>query len=84
MYFMLQFSTNDTSSILPNHAPVLEDVVISEDTILKIIRSLNPNKAYGWDEISVIMIRLSDVALTFPLKITFINCLNQEVFPETC
>ena len=85
-YFMLQCSTIDTGSILPNLAPVvstvLEDAVISEDKILKIIRSLNPSKAHGWDEIFVWMIRLSDDALVIPLKIIFMNCLNQEVFPE--
>ena len=85
-YLMLQCSTIDTGSIIPNHASVvstvLEDVVISEDKILKIIRSLNPNKARGWDEISVRMIRLSDDALVIPLRIIFINCLNQGVFPE--
>ena len=75
---MLQCSTIDTGSTLPNHAPVVskvcEDVVISEDKILKIIRSLNPNKAHGWDEISVRMIRLSDDALVIPFKIIFMNC----------
>ena len=85
-YFMLRCSTIDTGSIIPNHASVvstvLEDVVISEDKILQIIRSLNPNKAHGWDEISVRMIRLSVDALVIPLRIIVINCLNQGVFPE--
>ena len=49
---------------------------------MNIIRSLNPNKAHGWDEISVRMIKLSDAALVTPLKIIFINCLKCGVFPE--
>ena len=67
---MLQCSAIDTGSIIHNHAPVvptvLEDVFISEDKILKIIRSLNSNKAHGWDEISLRMIRLCDAALVLP------------------
>ena len=67
---MLQCSAIDTGSILHNHAPVvpsvLEDVFISEDKILTIIRSLNPNKVHGWDEISIRMIRLGDAALVLP------------------
>ena len=59
-YLIHQCSTIDTGSILPNHTPavstLLKDFIISEDEILKIIRSLNPNKAHGWDEVSVRMI----------------------------
>ena len=46
------------------------------------LSSLNPNKVHGWDELSVRVIRLSDDALVIPLKIIFMNCLNQGVFPE--
>ena len=60
---------------------LLSDFVISEEKILKIIRSVNPNKAHGWDEISIRMIKLSDVSLVTPLKIIFTNCLSQGVFP---
>ena len=50
--------------------------------VIDIIRSLNPNKAHGWDEISVRMINLSDGALVLPLKIIFTNCLRRGLFPE--
>ena len=42
---------------------MISDFAISKETILNIIRSLNPNKAHGWDEISVSMTKLSDAAL---------------------
>ena len=61
---------------------MISDFVISEEKILNIIRSLNPNKAHGWDEISIRMIKLSDASLVTPLKIIFTNCLTQGVFPE--
>ena len=56
--------------------------VISDEKILKIIRSLNSNKAHGCDEISVRMIKLSDAALVVPLKIKFTNCSRCGLFPQ--
>ena len=85
-YFILQCTTIDKGSEIPletQRNPILiNDFVISDEKILKIIRSLNPNKARGWDEISIRMIKLSDVALVTPLKIIFTNCLRRGVFPE--
>ena len=54
----------------------------TDEKILNILRSLSPNKAHGWDEISVRMIKLSDDALVLPLKIIFTNCLRRGLFPE--
>ena len=71
-YFILQCTTIDTGSEIPQGTPVsttlLTDFVISEEKIINIIRSLNTNKAHGWDEISVRMIKLSDGALVLTLK----------------
>ena len=61
---------------------MINDFNISEEKILNIIRSLNPNKAHGWDEISIRIIKISDVSLLTPLKIIFTNCLRQGVFPK--
>ena len=61
---------------------MISDCAISDEKILNIIRSLNPNKAHGWDEISVRMIKLSDAALIIPLNIIFMNCLRRGLFPE--
>ena len=61
---------------------MISDFAISDEKILNILRSLNPNKAHGWDEISVRMIKLSDDALVLPLKIIFTNCLRRGLFPE--
>ena len=84
--FILQCTTIDTGSEIPQNIPVaaslLNDFVISDEKILKIIRSLNSNKAHGCDEISVRMIKLSDAALVVPLKIKFTNCLMCGLFPK--
>ena len=86
-YFILQCTTIDTGSEIPHDMPVpvalINEFSISDEKILNIIRSLNPNKAHGWDEISVRMIKLSDAALITPLKIIFTNCLRRGLFPET-
>ena len=85
-YFILQCTTIDTGSEIPHDtqgsSTLISDFVISEVKILNIIRSLNPNKAHGWDEISIRMIKLSDSSLVTPLKIIFTNCLRHGVFPE--
>ena len=35
----------------------LSDICITDDLVLRVIRSLNANKARGWDDISVRMIK---------------------------
>ena len=77
----------NTESVAPQHdtsasSSLIYDVTISEEQILNIIRSLNRNKAHGWDEISIRMIKLSDTSLVTPLKIIFMNCLKKGIFPE--
>ena len=85
-YFILQCTTIDTGSHIPQDALVtdnmISDFVINEEKILNVIRALNPNKAHGWDEISVRMKKFSDVALVTPLKIIFTNCLRRGRFPK--
>ena len=85
-YFILQCTTIDTGSEVPQHIPVattlINDFVIPDEKILNIIQSLNSHKAHGWDEISVRMIKLSDAALVIPLKIIFTNCLRCGIFPQ--
>ena len=84
-YFILQCTTIDTGSDIPPEDLVnpiqINDFDISDERILKILRSLHPNKAHGWDEISIKMIKISDAALVNPLKIIFENCLKQCLFP---
>ena len=85
-YFILQCTTFDTGSEIPQDAPgnstLIGEFVISEEKVLKIIRSLNPNKAHGWDGIPTGMIKLSDASFVTPLKMIFTNCLQYGVFPE--
>ena len=83
--FILQCTTIDKCSEIPQDVPLTTTLISDfaiEEKILNIIRLLNPNKAHGWDEVSVRMIKLSDDALVPPLKIIFTNCLRCGLFPE--
>ena len=72
-YFILQCTTIDTGSEILQDTPGISTLIgeffISEEEILKIIRSLNPNKTHGWDGISTRMIKLSDASLVTPHNI---------------
>ena len=49
---------------------------------MSIIRSLNPSKAHGCDEISVRMIKQSNSELIYSLKLIFTNSIRTGVFPD--
>ena len=44
--------------------------------IINIIRSLNEDKAHGYDNISIRMLKICDTAIVEPLSIIFNNCIN--------
>ena len=48
---------------------------------MNLIRSLDPNKAHGWDGISERMILICDSSIVTTLKIIFQNFLEKGVFP---
>ena len=62
-------------------ASSLESITISGSDILKIIRSLDINKAHGHDDISVTVMKICDDAIVEPLKMLFVNSVHQAVFP---
>ena len=85
-FFSLQCSPVVNSSVLPDKsyltASSLESITISGSDILKTIRSLDINKAHGHDDISVRMMKICDDAIVEPLKMLFVNSVNQAVFPS--
>ena len=50
--------------------------------IPKIIRSLNYNKAHGYDDISIRLLKICDSSIVKPLSIIFKNCLQTGTFPN--
>ena len=72
-YFASQCSTIKNGSKLPNFSYKTEKILtsfdIKDDDILSIIKNLNVDKAHGWDQLSIRMIKTCGDAITFPLKL---------------
>ena len=74
-YFLDQCSTIVTGSTLPNFRPQSTwsptEIHIDKEKILRLIRSLDSNKAHGCDNISVSMIKIFDDCLVELLSLIF-------------
>ena len=71
---MTYFSYRTNSRINSFHAT-------EKDTLL-VIKSLDPIKSHGCDNLSVRMIKICIESITIPLKIVFKESLKNSVFPE--
>ena len=78
-------NTND-SSLLNNQTiettTRLSDINIDTDTIIKLIHSLDPNKAHGCDGIYIRMLKLCAKSISKPLHILDNNSVINECFPN--
>ena len=86
-YFKDQCKTIETDSTLPPNVDKITESAInlvnfSENSILDHIRGLNINKAHGYDDISIRMLKICDKSITRPLYIIFKSCLNAGYFPK--
>ena len=61
----------------------ISEIPVSTDQIVKIINKINPNKARGFDDISVKMIKLCPELLASPLKLIFEKCIQEGAFPKS-
>ena len=61
---------------------ILENILFSDDDIITQMRCPNPNKAHGWDSITIHMIQICDDTLVTPLSIIYTNCIKKGVFPK--
>ena len=60
----------------------MENSEIDADKVLKIIRSLDCNKANGWDDMSVSMVKICDSSIVRPLCLIYETCLHTGLFPD--
>ena len=60
----------------------LENVNFDEGKLLSFIRALNVNKAHGWDEISIRMVKMCGESLVKPLINIFSHSLQSGKFPS--
>ena len=81
----VDLSPNDSS--IPTNQTIetvtrLSDINIVTDTIIKLIRSLDPNKTDRCDGISIHMVKLCATSISKPLHILFNNSVISEYFPN--
>ena len=85
-YFALQCTVLDTGSVLPPFAELtnilLDSIHFTDNDIMDIIDSLNSEKAHGWDDLSVRIIKICGNTLCKPLHIIFKNCISKGIFPD--
>ena len=86
-FFTQQCNTIENDSTLPNDLVFetterISSFDISKDEISKIIRSLDPNKAHGHDEVSIRMLELYASTISKPLFLVFKHSLENECFPN--
>ena len=86
-FFAEQYTTLKNDSKLPSNQIYLTQsrlvsLNFNEDEILKIIRVLNPQKAHGYDDISIRMIKICDKSLLKPLIILFKNSTKSSHYPD--
>ena len=87
IFFAFQCTPISNDSALPNLSNSVSNVSLSsihfeDQDILKIIRSLNYNKAHGYDDTSMRLLKICDSSIVRPLSITFKNCLQTGTFPN--
>ena len=86
-FFASQCTPHPNSSTLPEVQTHFNNARINSTTStkenIKILPSLDINKAHGTDEIPVRMIKICDRALDKPLSIIFKNCIKCGKFPDT-
>ena len=73
---------NNSSTLPPFEYKVNSKIAFSELEIVSIIRSLNTNKAHGWDGISIRMIKICDETIALLLKIIFDTALKSGSYPD--
>ena len=78
---------NNTSTLPPFECECkvtskIDNVIFNEHDILSIIRSLNTNKAHGWDDISIRMVKMCDESIAYPLNIIFETALKSGSYPD--
>lgn len=67
--------------LFPSHINIiLMKDCFTGDKTLKIIQALDPNKAHGYDGVSIIMLKLRSASILKPLSLIFCNCLNFGTF----
>ena len=85
-FFAKQCSLIDTGSVLPPDKlltnATLDGLEFDEEKVSNLIKSLNVNKAHGWDNVSIRMVKIGGDSLVKPLLNIFRLSVDSGVFPS--
>ena len=86
-YFSSQAKVDDKDIVLPDLPALahtsIDDLIVEPNDVLKIIQSLNVNKASGHDQIGNLLLKEAGPFISVVLASLFNNSLQSGVFPET-
>ena len=79
-----QVSNNSTLPLVttPITNASSSSISFNDQDILNIIHSLDINKANGYDDLSIRLLKICDSSIVKPLSIIFKNCLESGSFPN--
>ena len=85
-FFTDQCSPISNGSVLPSELPLrtgssLSSCHFTKDDILRIINNLDPNKAHGHDEISILILKICGDSNCRPLSIILKTYFRTGIFP---
>ena len=85
-FFAKQWTLVENTSKTPTDSfkrtnNLLSTLSFTKDDIAKIIKSLIPNKAHGFDMISICMLKTCGDSILKPLEFTFKSCIESGKFP---
>ena len=85
-FFAKQCTLVENTTKLPTNSfkrtnNLLSTISFTKNDIAKIIKNLNPNKAYGFDMISIRMLKICGDSILKSLEIIFKSCLENRKFP---
>ena len=86
-FFAKQCTLVENSSKLPTNSfkrpnNLLSTISFTKDDIAKVIKNPNPNKAHGFDMISIRMTKICCESILKPLELIFKSCLENGKFPN--
>ena len=77
-------SLNSTLPLVttPITSASLSSISFNDQDILNVIHSLNINKAHGFNDLSIRLLKICNSSIVKPLSIIFKNCLQSGSFPN--
>ena len=76
----IQNSSKLTLTLNKKSENSISSITLNRNDIATIIHSLDPNKAHGYDMISIRMLKICDISICKPLELIFQSCIKHGKF----